>query len=151
MLPETKMLLKRTFPSHFLPRLSNPEQKAIRKEITNRVIGINNSSNNLTHGTWEEERRKNQERFALNFEEFQKGLSKLHKTIYDQRTSTLVSTIYWDLALIGDVKEYLRAIDTNYELLRSIVNKAASLLYSFKKSEYKRFINELSMLKQRTR
>ena len=142
-------MVKINLPSHFLPRLSNPEQKAIRKEITDRVLGINDDSNNLTLGTWEEERRKNKERLALNFEEFLKGLSKLHKTIHDQKTSTLVSTIYWDLALIGDVKEYLRAIDTNYELLRSIVNNAAGLLYRFKKSEYKRFINELSILKQR--
>ena len=142
-------MVKINLPSHFLPRLSNPEQKAIRKEITDRVLGINDDSNNLTLGTWEEERRKNKERLALNFEEFLKGLSKLHKTIHDQKTSTLISTIYWDLALIGDIKEYLRAIDTNYELLRSIVNNAAGLLYRFKKSEYKRFINELSILKQR--
>lgn len=142
-------MVTNNLPSHFLPRLSNPEQKEIRKEITDRVLGINDGSNNLTLETWEEERRKNKERLALNFEEFLKGLSKLHKTIYDQKTSTLVSTIYWDLALIGDVKEYLYAIDTNYELLRSIVNKAAGLLYRFKKSEYKRFIDELSILKQR--
>lgn len=142
-------MVKINLPSHFLPRLSNPEQKAIRKEITDRVLGINNGSNNLALGTWEDERKKAKERFASNFEEFQKGLSRLHKTIYDKNTSTLVSTIYWDLALIGDVREYLGAIDTNYELLRSIVNNAAGLLYRFKKSEYKRFINELSVLKQR--
>ena len=142
-------MVKINLPSHFLPRLSNPEQKAIRKEITDRVLGINGGSNNLTFGSFEDERKKAKERFALNFEEFLKGLSKLHKTIYDQKTSTLVSTIYWDLALIGDVKEYLCALDTNYELLRSIVNNAAGLLYRFKKSEYKRFIDELSMLKQR--
>ena len=142
-------MVKINLPSHFLPRLSNPEQKAIRKEITDRVLGINDGSNNLTLGTWEEERRKNKERFALNFEEFLKGLSNLHKTIYDQKTSTLVSIIYWDLALIGDVKEYLYAIDTNYELLKSIVNNASGLLYRFKKSEYKRFVDELSILKQR--
>ena len=142
-------MVKINLPPHFLPRLSSPEQKAIRKEITDRALGINGGSNSLTLGTWEEERRKNKERLALNFEEFLKGLSRLHKTIYDQKTSTLVSTIYWDLALIGDVKEYLCAIDTNYELLRSIVNNAAGLLYRFKKSEYKRFIDELSILKQR--
>lgn len=142
-------MVKTNLPSHFLPRLLNPEQKAIRKEITDRVLGINNGSINLTTGTWEEERREKKERFALNFDEFLKGLSKLHKTINDQKTSTLVSTIYWDLVLIGDVKKYLCAIDTNYELLRSIVNNAAGLLYRFKKSEYKRFIDELSILKQR--
>lgn len=142
-------MVKINLPSHFLPRLSNPEQKAIRKEITDRALGINDGSNNLAFGSFEDERKKAKERFALNFEEFLKGLSKLHKAIYDQKTSTLVSTIYWDLALIGDVKEYLCAIDTNYELLRSIVNNAAGLLYRFKKSEYKRFIDELSILKQR--
>lgn len=142
-------MVKINLPSHFLPRLSSPEQKAIRKEITDRVLFINNGSNNLTPGTWEEERRNKKERLALNIEEFLKGLSKLHKTIEDQKTATLVSTIYWDLALIGDVKKYLCAIDTNYELLRSIVNNAAGLLYKFKKSEYKRFIDELSILKQR--
>ena len=142
-------MIKINLPSHFLPRLSSPEQKAIRKEITNKVLYINNGSNNLALGTWEEERRKNKERFALNFEEFLKGLSKLHKTIYDQKTSTLVSTIYLDLALIGDVKEYLYANNTNYELLKSIVNNASGLLYRFKKSEYKRFVGELSILKQR--
>lgn len=142
-------MVTNNLPSHFLPRLSNPEQKAIRKEITDRALGINGGSNNLTFGSFEDERKKAKERFALNFEEFLKGLSKLHKTIHDQKTSTLVSTIYWDLALIGDVKEYLCSIDTNYELLRSIVNNAAGLLYRFKKSEYKRFIDELSILKQR--
>lgn len=142
-------MTKINLPAHFLPRLSNPEQEAIRKEITDRVLGIKDGSSNLTLGTWEEERRKNKERLALNFEEFQRGLSKLHKTIEDQKTATLVSTIYWDLALIGDVKKYLSAIDTNYELIRSIVNKAAGLLYRFKKSDYKRFIDEVSILKQR--
>lgn len=141
-------MVKINLPSHFLPRLSSPEQKAIRKELTDRVLGIKDG-NNPTLGSFEDERKKAKERFALNFEEFQKGLSKLHKTIYDQKTSTLVSTIYWDLALIGDVKEYLYAFDTNYELLRSIVNNAAGLLYRFKKSEYKRFIDEVSLLKQR--
>ena len=144
-------MVKINLPSHFLPRISSLEQKAIRKEITDRALGINGGLDNLTFGSFEDEREKAKERFALNFEEFLKGLSKLHKTIYDQKTSTLVSTIYWDLALIGDVKEYLCAIDTNYELLRSIVNNAAGLLYRFKKSEYKRLVNELSILKQRTR
>ena len=151
MLPETKTILKRTFPSHFLPEIDTRYQRELRDKMAKDVLRITRAAINIEKN-WETGD------FGEDFDEIywacvglQKKFDKLeddHKGAGDN-TQTLVRAMWSVTNCLFNVNEYLRVDNTSYRLVRSIVNNVAGLLYRFKKSEYKRFIDELSILKQR--
>ena len=135
-------------PSNFIPSLNSDEQKEIRQEITNRALDINIYKTTIDRTGHYDERRRATNSICEAFSVIQDKAGALCLTTDERKTATLTSTIYSELALLGDVRTYLDANDKNYELLRRIVNYASSLLYGFKKSEYNLFCDYMSQLKQ---
>ena len=135
-------------PSHFIPRLNSEEQKDIRQEIADRALDINFYKTTIDRTGHYDERRRATNSICEAFSVIQDKAGELCLTTDERKTATLTSTIYSELALLGDVRTYLDANDKNYELLRRIVNYASSLLYGFKKSEYNLFCDYMSQLKQ---
>ena len=141
-------MVKINLPSHFIPRLNSDEQKDIRQEITNRALDINIYKTTIDRTGHYDEWRRATNSICEAFSVIQDKAGELCLTTDERKTATLTSTIYSELALLGDVRTYLDANDKNYELLRRIVNYASSLLYGFKKSNYNLFCDYVSQLKQ---
>ena len=150
MLPETTMLLKRTFPSHFLPEINTRYQKELRDKMAKDVLRITRASINI---------KKNWEtgNFGEDFDEIywacvglQKKIDKLeedHKGAGD-KTQTLVRAMWSVINKLWCVNEYLRADKTSYKLVRSIAYLSVHLLYGFKRSDYKLLLENVSKLEQ---
>lgn len=66
----------------------------------------------------------------------------------DKKTSTLVSSVWAELGELKAPMYYLKANNTNYQLIKSIANSISGLLYNFKKSNYKRLFETVNELKQ---
>ena len=135
-------------PSHFIPQLNSDEQVDIRQEIADRALDINFYKTTIDRTGHYDEWRRATNNICEAFAVIQDKAGALCLTTDERKTATLTSTIYSELALLGDVRTYLDANDKNYELLRRIVNYASSLLYGFKKSNYNLFCDYVSQLKQ---
>ena len=150
MLPETTMLLKRTFPSHFLPEIDTRYQRELRDKMAKDVLRITRAAINI---------EKNWEKgdCGEDFNEIywacvglQKKIDKLeedHKGAGDN-TQTLVRAMWSVINCLLNVNEYLRADKTSYKLVRSIAYFSVHLLYGFKKSDYKLLLENVSKLER---
>ena len=150
MLPETKTLLKRTFPSHFLPEINTRYQRELRDNMTKDVLRITRAAINIEKN-WETGD------FGEDFDEIywacvglQKKIDKLeddNKGAGDN-TQTLVRAMWSVINSLFNVNEYLRADKTSYKLVRSIAYLSVHLLYGFKRSDYKLLLENVSKLEQ---
>ena len=150
MLPETKTILKRTFPSHFLPEIDTRYQRELRNKMTKDVLRITSSVINIEKN-WETGD------FGQYFDEIywacvglQKKFDELeddHKGAGDN-TQTLVRAMCSVINCLYNVNEYLYADKTSYKLVRSIAYMSVHLLYGFKKSDYKLLLENVYKLEQ---
>ena len=150
MLPETKTILKRTFPSHFLPEIDTRYQRELRDKMAKDVLRITRAAINIEKN-WETGD------FGEDFDEIywacvglQKKIDKLeddYKGVGDN-TQTLVRAMWSVMNCLYNVNEYLRADKTSYKLVRSIAYMSVHLLYGFKKSDYKLLLENVSKLEQ---
>ena len=148
MLPETAMLLKRTFPSHFLPEINTRYQKELRDNMAKDVLSITRASINI-------EKNLETDNFGKDYDEIywacvglQKKINKLEEDVGDEKTRTLVRAMWGIINSLWGVNEYLRADNTSYKLVRSIAYLSVHLLYGFKKSDYKLLLENVSKLEQ---
>lgn len=150
MLPETKTLLKRTFPSHFLPDISTRYQKELRDNMAKDVLRITRAAINIEKN-WETGN------FGEDYSEIYwacVGLQKKIDKLEDDRkgagdnTQTLVRAMWSVINCLFNVNEYLRADKTSYKLVRSIAYMSVHLLYGFKRSDYKLLLENVSKLEQ---
>ena len=150
MLPETTMILKRTFPSHFLPKIDTLYQKELRDKMAKDVLRITRAAINI-------EKNWKTGDFGDDYNEIywacvslQKRIDELeddHKGAGDN-TETLVRAMWSVINCLWGVNEYLNADKTSYKLVRSIAYLSVHLLYGFKKSDYKLLLENVSKLKQ---
>ena len=134
--------------SGFEPQLNSDKQQNLRQEIADRALDINHYSHNLKWSSYLKDINFEKSRISCAFYAIQSKAAKLCLTTDEQNTTTLVSYISSELSMLGDIRKYLDANYTNYELIRRIVNYASSLLYGFKKSDYNLFCDYMSQLKQ---
>ena len=148
MLPETTKLLKRTFPSHFLPEIDTRYQRELRDKMAKDVLRITRAAINI---------EKNQDTgdFGEDFDEIywacvglQKKIDKLEEDVGGENTRTLARAMCSVMNCLYNVNEYLRVDNTSYRLVRSIAYLSVHLLYGFKKSDYKILLENVSKLKQ---
>ena len=141
-------MVKTNFPSEFIPQLDSEKQAELRQEIADRALDINHYSHLLKWSSYLDDINREKSRICCAFYAIQCKASKLCKITDEQNTATLVSHISSELSMLGDVRKYLDAKYTNYELIRRIVNYASSLLFEFKEYEYNLFNDYMSQLKQ---
>ena len=150
MLPETTMILKRTFPSHFLPEIDTGYQRELRDKMAKDVLRITRAAINIEKN-WETGN------FGEDYDEIywacvglQKKIDKLEDDNKGARdnTQTLVRAMWSVINCLFNVNEYLRADKTAYKLVRSIAYLSVHLLYGFKKSDYKLLLENVSKLEQ---
>ena len=148
MLPETTMILKRTFPSHFLPEIDTRYQRELRDKMAKDVLRITSAAINIEKN-WETGD------FGEDFDEIywacvglQKKIDKLEEDVGGKNTRTLVHTMRSVINCLYNVNEYLYTDNTSYKLVRSIAYLSVHLLYGFKKSDYKLLLENVSKLKQ---
>ena len=148
MLPETTMILKRTFPSHFLPEIDTRYQRELRDKMAKDVLRITSAAINIEKN-WETGD------FGEDFDEIywacvglQKKIDKLEEDVGGENTRTLVRTMCSVMNCMYNVNEYLHVDNTSYRLVRSIAYLSVHLLYGFKKSDYKLLLENVSKLKQ---
>ena len=135
-------------PSDFEPQLNSNKQQDLRQEIADRALDINWYSHILKYSSYLDDINREKGRISCAFYAIQSKAAKLCKTTDEQNTATLVSHISSELSMLGDVRKYLDAKYTNYELIRRIVNYASGLLFHFKEYEYNLFNDYMSQLKQ---
>ena len=148
MLPETTMLLKRSFPSHFLPEIDTRYQRELRDKMAKDVLRITCAAINIEKN-WETGD------FGEDFDEIylacvglQKKIDKLEGDVAGENTRTLVRAMCSTINSLWGVNEYLRADKTSYKLVRSIAYLSVHLLYGFKRSDYKLLLENVSKLEQ---
>ena len=148
MLPETTMILKRTFPSHFLPEIDTRYERELRDKMAKDVLRITRAAINI---------EKNQATgdFGEDFDEIywacvglKRKIDKLEEDVGGKNTRTLVRAMCSVINCLFSVNEYLRADNTSYRLVRSIAYMSVHLLYGFKKSDYKLLLENVSKLEQ---
>ena len=135
-------------PSHFLPKLTTYYQRYCQKKITQTVLSINSNTTNIECAKTELERIEAY--FCIHYDliGIQNILLSLSKSSDDKNTLTLISSIWTELDELKAPMYYLRANNTNYQLIKSIANNISGLLYNFKKSNYKHFFETVNELKQ---
>ena len=148
MLPETTMILKRTFPSHFLPEIDTRYQRELRDKMAKDVLRITRAAINIEKN-WETGD------FGEDFDEIywacvglQKKIDKLEEDVGGENTRTLARAMCRVINCLYNVNEYLCADNTSYKLVRSIAYLSVHLLYGFKKSDYKLLLDNVSKLEQ---
>ena len=141
-------MVKINLPSEFEPQLNSDKQQNLRQEIADRALDINHYSHIIKWSSYLDDINREKSRISCAFYVIQSKMAKLCKTTNEQNTATLVSYIYSELSMLGDVKKYLDANYKNHELIRRIVNYASSLLFEFKEYEYNLFNDYMSQLKQ---
>lgn len=142
-------MVKYSFPSHFLPRLNDEQQRELRHVIASRVVDINADLSDFNRAAYGEELNRVVKRLEADYADFQKNFFELCKTTNEQKTATLVSSIWACFSEIDGVIERLDDSRKNPVLFQLVVNYAASLLYRFKKSKYNELVGYVSELKQR--
>ena len=142
-------MVKYNFPSHFLPRLDDEQAKLLRRDISIIVEHINTDlAEFVESSSWEDFRRVDNQ-LKEHYGEFQKNFLELRMYMNEQKTAALVSVINSQFVEIDGVLGELGNGWTNWRLFKSTVNNAASLLFRFKKSQYKKLLDEVQQLKQR--
>ena len=141
-------MVKINLPSEFEPQLNSDKQQDLRQEIADRALDINHYSHILKWSSYLDDINREKSRISCAFYAIQSKTAKLCKTTNEQNTATLVSHVSSELSMLGDVRKYLDANYTNYELIRRIVNYASGLLFEFKEHEYNLFNDYMSQLKQ---
>ena len=141
-------MVKINLPSDFEPQLNSDKQQNLRQEIADRALDINWYSHILKYSSYLDDINREKSRISCAFYVIQSKAAKLCKTTDEQNTATLINHIYSELSMLGDVRKYLDAKYTNYELIRRIVNYASGLLFHFKEHEYNLFNDYMSQLKQ---
>ena len=142
------MLLKRSYPSHFLPKFTMDYTKKLREQLAKDVLRINSAAANIEKN-WETEN------FGDDFEEInwaciaiEHKLDKLEEHTADEKTRALIWEIWRQFGKTWHVTDYLYADKTSYKLVRSIAYLSVHLLYGFKKSDYKLLLENVSKLEQ---
>lgn len=148
MLPETAMLLKRTFPSHFLPEINTRYQRELRDKMAKDVLSITRASINIEKNWETGDFGKDYDEIYWACVGLQKKIDKLEEDVEDEKTRTLVRAMWGIVNSLWGVNEYLRADNTSYKLVRSIAYLSVHLLYGFKKSDYKLLLENVSKLEQ---
>ena len=141
-------MVKINLPSEFEPQLNSDKQQDLRQEIADIALDINHYSHILKWSSYLDDINREKSRISCAFYAIQSKAAKLCLTTDEQNTATLVNYISSELSMLGDVRKYLDANYTNYELIRRIVNYASSLLFGFKEYEYNLFNDYMSQLKQ---
>ena len=142
-------MVKNSFPSHFLPRLDDEQAKLLRRDISTIVEHINTDlAEFVESSSWEDFRRVDNQ-LKEHFGEFQKKFFEIRMYMNEPKTETLVRVVNSQFVKIDGVLGVLGNGWTNWRLFKSIVNNAASLLFRFKKSQYKKLLDEVQELKQR--
>lgn len=139
---------KNNLPSHFLPKLVTNYQRYFTKKITQAVLRINSNTTNIERAKTEIERIEAYFCIHYDFIGIQNILLSLINSTDDKNTSILVSSVWTELSELKAPMYYMRANNTNYQLIKSIANNISGLLYNFKKSNYKRFFETVNELKQ---
>ena len=135
-------------PSHFLPKLTTYYQRYYQKKIMQTVLSINSNTIDIERAKTELERIEAYFCIHYDFIGIQNILLILSKSTDDKNTLTLISSIWTELDELKAPMYYLRANNTNYQLIKSIANNIPGLLYNFKKSNYKNFFETVNELKQ---
>lgn len=148
MLPETAMLLKRTFPSHFLPEINTRYQRELRDNMAKDVLRITRAAINIEKNWETGDFGKDYDEMYWACVGLQKKIDKLEEDVGDEKTRTLVRAMWGIINSLWGVNEYLRADNTSYKLVRSIAYLSVHLLYGFKKSDYKLLLENVSKLEQ---
>ena len=148
MLPETAMLLKRTFPSHFLPEINTRHQRELRDNMAKDVLRITSAAINIEKNWETGDFGKDYDEIYWACVGLQKKIDKLEEDVGDEKTRTLVRAMWGIINSLWGVNEYLRADNTSYKLVRSIAYLSVHLLYGFKKSDYKLLLENVSKLEQ---
>lgn len=148
MLPETAMLLKRTFPSHFLPEINTRYQREMRDNMAKDVLRITRAAINIEKNWETGDFGKDYDEIYWACVGLQKKIDKLEEDVGDEKTRTLVRAMCGIINSLWGVNEYLRADNTSYKLVRSIAYLSVHLLYRFKKSDYKLLLENVSKLEQ---
>lgn len=148
MLPETAMLLKRTFPSHFLPEINTRYQRELRDKMAKDVLRITRAAINIEKNWETGDFGKDYDEIYWACVGLQKKIDKLEEDVGDEKTRTLVRAMWGIINSLWGVNEYLRADNTSYKLVRSIAYLSVHLLYGFKKSDYKLLLENVSKLEQ---
>ena len=148
MLPETAMILKRTFPSHFLPEINTRYQRELRDNMAKDVLSITRASINIEKNLETGDFGKDYDEIYWACVGLQKKIDKLEEDVGDEKTRTLVRAMWGIVNSLWGVNEYLRADNTSYKLVRSIAYLSVHLLYGFKKSDYKLLLENVSKLEQ---
>lgn len=121
----------------------------LRRDISTIVEHINaDLAEFVESSSWEDFRRVDNQ-LKEHYGEFQKKFFKLCMYMNEQKTATLVSVVNSQFVEIDGVLGVLGNGWTNWRLFKSIVNTASSLLFRFKKSQYKKLIDDVAQLKQR--
>ena len=141
-------MVKINLPSDFEPQLNSDKQQELRQDIADRALDINWYSHILKYSSYLDDINREKSRICCAFYAIQSKAAKLCLTTDEQNTATLISHISSELSMLGDVRKYLDAKYTNYELIRRIVNYASGLLFHFKECEYNLFNDYMSQLKQ---
>ena len=148
MLPETAMLLKRTFPSHFLPEINTRYQRELRDKMAKDVLRITRAAINIEKNWETGDFGKDYDEIYWACVGLQKKIDKLEEDVGDEKTRTLVRAMWGIVNSLWGVNEYLRADNASYKLVRSIAYLSVHLLYGFKKSDYKLLLENVSKLEQ---
>lgn len=142
-------MVKNSSPSHFLPRLNDEQANELRRVIASRVVDINADLSDFKRAAYGDELNRVVKRLEADYADFQKNFFELCKLTNEQKTATLVSSIWACFAEIDGTIERLDDSRKNPVLFQLIVNYSAALLYKFKKSQYNELIGYVSELKQR--
>lgn len=140
--------MKYTLPTHFLPRLNDEQARELRRVTASKAVDIGYDLSKIYNAICDTELNVGYKFLEEDFGTFQKNLLELFKLSKDSNTLALVYIIYSELeSLCGSLKqlEYSRR---NCVLLQGIVNQAASLLYKYKRSQYKKLLDDVAQLKQ---
>ena len=148
MLPETKTLLKRTFPSHFLPEIDTRYQRELRDKMAKDVLRITRAAINIEKNWETGDFGKDYDEIYWACVGLQKKIDKLEEDVGGENTRTLVRAMWNIINCLFNVNEYLRVDNTSYRLVRSIAYLSVHLLYGFKKSDYKLILENVSKLEQ---
>ena len=148
MLPETTMLLKRTFPSHFLPEIDTRYLRELRDKMAKDVLRITRAAINIEKN-WEiGDFDKDYDEIYWACVGLQKKIDKLEEDVVGENTRTLARAMCSVINCLYNVNEYLYADNTSYKLVRSIAYMSVHLLYGFKRSDYKLLLENVSKLEQ---
>ena len=99
MLPETAMLLKRTFPSHFLPEINTRYQRELRDKMAKDVLSITRASINIEKNWETGDFGKDYDEIYWACVGLQKKIDKLEEDVEDEKNANLGSRH------VGDCKQ----------------------------------------------